>query len=180
MDNPCPLSSAVSIKYVPVPFPFSQNHMHRSEMTSLGSRMTSSRFRTGSKRSAACASVDHLFRSVTSDMMSWLTTKRITDRWKRSSRDRSVATWHTKHRMVGGTRVLFREASSTEASSSLGSGQITKGLTESQRPVPDIMSQRRSPRVKRNAAVTSLFNVVRGKGLQIARPFVYPLDHPLR
>lgn len=84
-----------------------------------------------------------------------------TDRWKRSSRDRSVATWHTKDRMVGGTRDLFREASSTEASSSLGSGQITKGLTESQRPVPDIMSQRRSPRVKRNAAVTSLFNVVK-------------------
>lgn len=162
MENPCPLSSAVSIKYVPMPFPFSQNHMHRSDTTSLGSRMTSSRFRTGSKRSAACASVDHLFRSVTSDMMSWLTTDRDrTDGWKRSSRDRSVATWHTKNRMVGGTRVLFREASSTEASSSLGSGQITKGLTESQRPVPDIMSQRRSPRVKRNAAVTSLFNVVK-------------------
>lgn len=60
-----------------------------------------------------------------------------------------------------GPQDLFREASSTEASPSLGSGQITKGLTESQRPVPDIMSQRRSPRVKRNAADTSLFNVVK-------------------
>lgn len=155
MENPCPLSSAVSIKYVPVPFPFSQNHMHRSDTTSLGSRMTSSRFRTGSKRSAACASLP-----VGHERYDELAHDR-TDRWKRSSRDRSVATWYTKDRMVGSTRVLFRETSSTEASSSLGSGQITKGLTESQRPVPDIMSQRRSPRVKRNAAVTSLFNVVK-------------------
>jgi hypothetical protein len=152
MEDPCPISSALSIKYVPVPFPFSQNHMHRSETTSLGSRMTSSRFRTGSKRSRRLR-VSRSPLPVGHERYDELAHDR-TDRWKRSSRDRSVATWHTKDRMVGGTRLLFRATSSTEASPSLGSGQITKGLTESQRPVPDIMSQRRSPRVKRNAAVT--------------------------
>lgn len=94
-----------------------------------------------------------------------------------------MATWHTKDRMVGGTRLLFRATSSTEASPSLGSGQITKGLTESQRPVPDIMSQRRSPRVKRNAAVTSLFNVVkvcRLQGLSYLRQIVLCGDTHVR
>lgn len=111
---------------------------------SLGSRMTSSRFRTGSKRSAACASVDHLFRSVTSDMMSWLTTEQMDGKGRIG-----IDLWRHGIPRTGWLEVLefcFVRRPVRRRVRVSGSGQITKGLTESQRPVPDITSQRRSPR----------------------------------
>lgn len=107
-----------------MPFLFFQNHMHRSETTLP--RISDDFFSLpdGIKKIRRLR-VSRSPLPVGHERYDELAHDR-TDGWKRSNWDRSVATWHTKDRMVGGTRVLFREASSTEASSSLGVGSDHK------------------------------------------------------